>query len=191
MDETTFQFSRKVLDRANTIELSDIDLLYDFEEEILEEVMPLCMHNEALRSEFLLLKDCKAHKELATRVIEQLIAINELLMPCRLEFAYRVRDEVVFYMAYNEEYDLLSEEEAFDFQMMQKVLPRITGTSCKVERLLMNLINLWTDETITLSELEDTIDEAKVLQRAYYPKSVKKLIQMLGGYRDDGFTSFW
>lgn len=67
MDETTFQFSRKVLDRANTIELSDIDLLYDFEEEILEEVMPLCMHNEALRSEFLLLKDCKVHKELTTR----------------------------------------------------------------------------------------------------------------------------
>lgn len=191
MDETTFQFSRKVLDRANTIELSDVDLFYDFEEETLEEVMPLCVHNEALKSEYLLLKDCKAHKELATRVIEQLIVINEILMPCRLEFAYRVRDEIVFYMAYNEEYDLLSEEEAFDFQLMQKVLPRITGTSRKVERLLMNLINLWTDETITLSELEDTVDEAKVLQRAYYPKSVKKLIQMLGGYRDDGFTSFW
>ena len=32
MDETTFPFSKKVLDRANTIEFSYVDLVPDFEE---------------------------------------------------------------------------------------------------------------------------------------------------------------
>ena len=30
MDETTFPFSKKVLDRANTIEFNKVDLSYDF-----------------------------------------------------------------------------------------------------------------------------------------------------------------
>lgn len=91
----------------------------------------------------------------------------------------------------NEEYGLLSEEEAFDFQLLQKILPRITGTSRKVELLLMRPINLWTDEMISIKDLEDTVEDGQVLSKAYYPRSVKKLLQMLRGYRDDGFTSFW
>lgn len=191
MDETTFQFSKKVLDRANTIELSEVDLSYDFDQTFEDEVAPLNVHNNALKSEYLLLKDCKAYKALAERIITKLIAINEILTPARLEFAYRVRDEIIFYMVYNEEYGLLSEEEAFDLQLLQKILPRITGTSRKVELLLMRLIDLWTDETISIKDLEDTVEDGQVLSKAYYPRSVKKLLQMLRGYRDDGFTSFW
>ena len=31
MDETTFPFSKKLLDRANTIEFNKVDLKYNFE----------------------------------------------------------------------------------------------------------------------------------------------------------------
>ena len=191
MDETTFQFSKKVLDRANTIELSEVNLAYDFEEEAEDEVMPINVHNEALRSNYLLLKECKAYKTLAMRVIDKLIAINELLMPCGLEFAYRVRDEIVFYMVYNEEADLLTEEAALDYQILQKVLPRISGTSRQVEVLLMKLTVYLTNGAIKLSDLEEAIEEESILARTNYPKSVKKILQMLRRYQEDGFTSFW
>ena len=36
MDETTFPFSKKVLDRANTIEFSYVDLVPDFSESLEE-----------------------------------------------------------------------------------------------------------------------------------------------------------
>lgn len=179
MDETTFQFSKKVLDRANTIELSEVNLAYDFEAEDEEVEEAISLHNEALRSQYLLLRECKAYKELATRVIGELIKINEILMPCGLEFAYRVRDEIVFYMVYNEEYKLLSEEEAFDFEILQKILPRINGTSRQIEVLLMQLIDLWTGSRIKLSDLEEGLDEAQIIAEATYPKSVKKVLCML------------
>lgn len=57
MDETTFPFSKKVLDRANTIEFSDIDLsvmpqLRD------DSIQPLDLDNSFLKTNFLKLQDC-------------------------------------------------------------------------------------------------------------------------------------
>lgn len=190
MDETTFQFSKKVLDRANTIELSEVNLAYDFDMDFDDEVKPMLVHNDALKSEYLLLKDCKEYKELAQRTIEKLIAINEILMPCGLEFAYRVRDEIIFYMVYNEQYQLLSEEDAFDFQLLQKILPRISGTSRQVEDLLIKLLDFCTEEGLKEKVIAEERDELQIRESAIYKKSVKKLLQMLRRC-EDGFTSFW
>lgn len=56
MDETTFPFSKKVLDRANTIEISNIDL--DLPEDSLLEVDAYELDNSFLRSEYLQASDC-------------------------------------------------------------------------------------------------------------------------------------
>ncbi|MDO5516182.1 MAG: AAA family ATPase [Clostridium sp.] len=194
MDETTFQFSKKVLDRANTIELSEVNLAYDFEEDETEkeevgEVVPL--HNTVLRSKYLLLKECGEHKELATQIINKLIDINEFLIPCGLQFAYRVRDEVVFYMLYNAEYDLLETEEAFDFQILQKVLPRINGTSERVRKLIVNLIGYCVNGEKKVAEYYTVEELEPLIETAIYPKSARKLLDMLRRYDEDGFTSFW
>jgi len=42
MDETTFPFSKKVLDRANTIEFNKVDLKCSFEEHVKVTQLPLC-----------------------------------------------------------------------------------------------------------------------------------------------------
>lgn len=191
MDETTFQFSKKVLDRANTIELSEVNLAYDFDAVKGPEVQVEPLHNDALKSKYLLLKDCKEHRVLATRVIDQLIAINEILIPCGLEFAYRVRDEIVFYMIYNAEYQLLDEHEAFDFQLLQKVLPRISGTSEQIRILLLKLLDFCLEEQQGVEALNDiALDETEIIEQAVYKKSAKKILNMLRRC-EDGFTSFW
>ena len=190
MDETTFQFSKKVLDRANTIELNDVDLAYNFEEET-QEVQSMTVCNNALRSEYLLLRDCKEQAALASRVIEELIVLNEILTPCQMQFAYRVRDEVVFYMAYNEVYDLMSEEEAFDYQILQKVLPRINGTSTRTQEALVKLFWYCVDGKAGRQSSYDLEAWQQEVASARYPKSSVKLLDMLRRFEEDGFTSFW
>ena len=191
MDETTFQFSKKVLDRANTIELNEVNLAYDFAEEESAEVAPMPVHNEALKSKYLVLKDCKAYEELAKRVIDQLIQLNEILKNAQMQLAYRVRDEVVFYMAYNEEYGLMSEEEAFDYQLLQKVLPRINGTSMRLKETLINLLDYCTGKKGNMAEGYDLEEWQKEVADAIYPRAAAKLLEMLRRYEEDGFTSFW
>ena len=190
MDETTFQFSKKVLDRANTIELNDVNLAYDFEEET-QEVQSMTVRNNALKSEYLLLRDCKEQAALASRVIDELIVLNEILTPCQMQFAYRVRDEVVFYMIYNEVYDLMSEEEAFDYQLLQKVLPRINGTSTRTQEALVKLFWYCVDGKAERQSSYDLEAWQQEVASARYPKSSAKLLDMLRRFEEDGFTSFW
>ena len=69
MDETTFPFSKKVLDRANTIEFNDVNLEFDFEsfdkEELVVEQQEYT--NSLLKSKYIKLMDCKEEKDEATK----------------------------------------------------------------------------------------------------------------------------
>lgn len=53
MDDTTFTFSRKVLDRANTIEFSDVDLSNLFGESDNEYIEALNISNHFLKTNYL------------------------------------------------------------------------------------------------------------------------------------------
>ncbi len=108
MDETTFPFSKKVLDRANTIEFSYVDFkLSDLEEN--EDVEPVKVDNGFFRADFLRLKkDCKNQWETVLKVNDKLTTINEIFKSGDAHFGYRMRDEIIFYMLYREQYDLLT-----------------------------------------------------------------------------------
>ena len=86
-------------------------------------------------------------------------------------------------MLYNDEMQLLSKEEAFDFCVMQKILPRISGADSTVKDLLKNLYEQFAGEAY---------DNGKaVSESASYPRSAKKVAEMLNRLYKDGFTSFW
>lgn len=170
MDETTFPFSKKVLDRASTIEFSEVSLDYDFDtiEVAKEEVA--CVDNAFLRSEYIQMQACSDYKDVAKRIIAELTEVNQILTPIQMHFAYRVRDEIVFYMIYNERFSLVSEQEAFDLQLLQKVLPRISGTT---------------------EGVRDTLEKLSKWCEGRYEKTASKLQFMIERYDQDGFTSYW
>lgn len=180
MDETTHPFSKKVLDRANTIEFNEIYLEnFDYLEEQ-EEVEAQQFLNEQLAANYISLKDVYAtHSALISKVSSRLVAINKILEPLNAHVGYRVRDEICFYMIHNAEAGLLDENEAFDFCIMQKILPRITGGDGRVDTLLTDLL-----EWLTGQSYDSAIS-------GNYPRSTKKVAEMLGRYHADGFTSFW
>ncbi|MGH0777844.1 MrcB family domain-containing protein [Bacillus cereus] len=184
MDETTHPLSKKVLDRANTIEFNTVNLDYfnflmDVEEKEAEIVS-----NRSLETEYLHLKECfKENEDLVRNISDLLIKINKILESVGAQVGYRIRDEICFYMAYNEQGKLLSFDEALDYQIYQKILPRLSGSDGRTEEVLKQLYVLCANE-----EYDSGNNDASY---AKYPRSANKLSHMLRRFEYDGFTSFW
>jgi hypothetical protein len=187
MDETTHPFSKKVLDRANTIEFNRVQLDHlDFLRD-LPTVAPLSVGQELFAARYLHLKDVYAdYPKLVEDATKQLVEINRILEPLGAHIGYRVRDEICFYLAYNEEGKLMEFDKAFDYCLMQKMLPRLSGSDARLERALKQLF-------VLCAGFELDGDYSGVLDVSYarYPKSAEKIWQMLRRLEDDGFTSFW
>ncbi|MBA9026485.1 MrcB family domain-containing protein [Peribacillus huizhouensis] len=188
MDETTHPFSKKVLDRANTIEFNRVELgNLSFLDDI-EEVTPIAVLNERLSSKFLHLKDVyQTHPEIVIKTTEGLEKINKSLQLMNAHIGYRVRDEICFYLAYNEDDQLMKYEDALDHCILQKILPRITGSDSRVEQMLTELYRIFTNKEFV--EGSDSFESD--LETAIYPYSAKKVLEMLRRLKEDGFTSFW
>ncbi|GAB6448615.1 hypothetical protein bcgnr5390_52030 [Bacillus luti] len=184
MDETTHPLSKKVLDRANTIEFNTVNLDYfnflmDMEEKEAE-----IASNRSLETEYLHLKECfKENEDLVRNISTILIEINKILESVGAQVGYRIRDEICFYMAYNEQGKLLSFDEALDYQISQKILPRLAGSDGRTEEVLKQLYVLCANEEYDSGNNDDSY--------AKYPRSANKLSHMLRRFEYDGFTSFW
>lgn len=169
MDETTHSFSRKVLDRANTMEFSEI-ALSEFPGQASQEELEY-IKNRFFMSEYITLKDCYAgNEDFIKDKVTLLEEINKILEPGGFQVGYRVRDEFCFYLLYNRDWGLLQEKKAVDFQITQKILPRIHGSSM---------------------DIEDILNELKEYCGNSYPMSTSKIAFMLRRFTRDGFTSFW
>ncbi|TCW39541.1 5-methylcytosine-specific restriction endonuclease McrBC GTP-binding regulatory subunit McrB [Thermohydrogenium kirishiense] len=189
MDETTFPFSKKVLDRANVIELSDVNLDYVFED--VEEVLPKTLNNDFLRSDFLTLKDCAGYDDIVDDTISILKNINDILGYYR--FGYRVRDEICFYTIYNSIYGLMDFDDAMDYEILQKILPRINGSSISIKKILIELFKICSGNLENRFEYESDVSEKmfEEIANAKYRKSCEKIAFMTRRYEEDGFTSYW
>lgn len=191
MDETTHTFSRKVLDRANTIEMNDINLdwiqIPDKKVESLKDIS-----NELFKTEYIESRDLtESDKKSIDKELELLKEINKILTEADLQFGYRVRDEIAFYLILNKKYNLVEDNAAIDFQLTQKILPRIHGSSERVQTLLIELFNLLENKTFkTNSEIADIINAIEK-DKLKYQRASKKIIFMLKRFDDDRFTSFW
>jgi hypothetical protein len=198
MDETTHAFSRKVLDRANAIEMNDVDL--NWPEEGAKVDAWSGIHNDALRTEYLIANELSTEDRAlldSKGVMAFMERVNEILKKADLHFAYRVRDEMAFYLLLNLRSGLMEHEEAIDFQLMQKVLPRIHGSSGRTERVLLDLLNLLAEiETAGTDHKTDDLEEKVKEKRKEsgnerYKRSVDKILFMLRRFEEDRFTSFW
>lgn len=70
---------------------------------------------------------------------------------------YRVRDDIIFYMLNNREAGLLSRDEAFDNAIMQKILPRIQGSSNSVKVMLCELFNAFAGTKIDMNAVSNDV----------------------------------
>ena len=190
MDETTFPFSKKVLDRANTIEFSFVNLMA----RVSAGGQPVTqkLDNSFLKTDYLYLQDCD-DEDLIGTVCFNLEELNQILVKANLHVGYRVRDEISFYMMNNKKAELLDFDSAFDHEIMQKILPRVQGSSSAIKKVLSELFAKCAGDYSGFAgaaayEQMDSYLESKTCK---YPNSAKKIAFMMRRYEEDGFTSYW
>ena len=193
MDDTTYQFSRKVIDRAMTIEMNEVNLndMFDIEkpnalsyrENVVDKgwfFAPFAQSNNALQQ-------MNIEREQLAKKIKATIGqtnANGTTTPDSLEailgktpfrIAYRVVNELIlhFYALRWENKEAEFEElynKALDKILMMKVLPRIEGNEDLVKEPLAQLAT-WTEVA--------------------YPKANAKIVEMRERLERCHFTSFW
>ncbi len=211
VDETTHVFSRKVLDRANTIELTEVDLRFPPSQLGIEIRKPKAENPIAFQSLFLnsrVLDVAAANRKLETvapglveRALDLLTRLNGALAQSQLSFAYRVRDEALMYLANSFDargrglFDTDSRRNgqiALDFQVLQKVLPRLSGSLEQIEPALRAVLEVLAPGLIPArapAPAPPRLSGAD--QPGPYPRSAAKALRLLARLERDGYATFY
>jgi len=197
VDESTYMFSPKVLDRANVIEFNDVDIM-NYEKGIIASDQ-FVLQDQDVRQK-LLPKDgeipfCSKTDfmdalKTMPEVRDSLSKISGILHPYNLHFGYRVVNEISRYILNAHEmvqdFDL---EETMDIQILQKILPKFHGTQAKLEEPLLKLL--------AFCKGEEGIPDESYLEKATaydeeapFPRSAQKLARMIQNLKIQGYTSF-
>ena len=209
MDESAHGFSRKVLDRAFTLELADVDLAAwtsgpdPSEEPSRPARWPVAAWFPRALALGSLAPLGDEERACIDRAIEALQAVNAFLTPAQVQVAYRTRDEVALFALHAA--DVAGSfrtrsgaaVDPLDLALHMKVLPRLVGGSRPLRRAVFGLLGWATgtaaDEEAARAAL-DAWDEAgrpNALPEAAFPRTAARLCLMAERLLTDGFTSFW
>jgi 5-methylcytosine-specific restriction enzyme B len=212
VDETTHAFSPKVLDRAFTLELTDVDFTTYPIPSASTQLGPSDQERKAILKDFAR-NDRFARVEKPTimayvtthpKIRDRLQTLNDVLSPHDLHFAYRVFDEIVTFLAAAESNklydDLDGAEAAFDAAVLMKVLPKFHGSRGRLERPLCAVLAWCVNPgTPNVKAIEDALQEVgpdKTVKQAVlsfqflYPRTAERVQRMLARLYTDGFAAF-
>ena len=184
MDETTFSFSRKVLDRAMTIEMNEVDLHGGLEKLIGNEIGYI--GNSIIGDAAEGCDVYEDNRELCDQVLAYLEEVNKVLEDTPFKIAYRTRNEFLMYAVNRKQ--LVPESQLWqtlDEMTSMKILSRIEGDSDRTEKPLTELKKL----------VEEHILNAIPTPEDGTPKptsiTATKIDEMLAKLKSTSFTSYW
>lgn len=201
MDDTTHQFSRKVIDRAFTIEMNGDELtkMFDAKDTLtyldkpmtIDKIKPLFVKAQEVLEVFP--KDADTIKEEVPKMLN-VINGEGIFKDTPFRVSYRVQNELVLYYAsIRPQGDLDPEQikpylqEAFMAILLEKILPRVEGD----EKALK--CNEKGDSTILL-KIKQCLNEMKPIEGEPSPTFktlIKKLDEMNERVKNSYFTSFF
>lgn len=178
IDETTYMFSPKVLDRANVIEFipekDDVLKIFSHKPER-QEIQPA---PDGMAEAFVELSEKVREFENgpltdAGADLDGIFGeLYDILKPAGFEFAYRTTKEIVFYYcAAHSLNNELTTLEIIDHQIVQKILPKIHGNKKQIGELLNKLKELLSKyDVLQLSQtkVNSMIDKLEKYQYASF-----------------------
>lgn len=212
MDETTFSFSRKVLDRAMSVEMNEVNydsFLTDTTDDDLKAIVQAFEENgDADLNALLVDRHIEAREIIdelgddAKFAIDYLKRINALLEGTPFKLGYRAANEALIYLQASYEFGQTDRIAALDNFTLMKILSRIEGDETKLkitdseadkERIAKAEVNVdeakqYGDMNI-LTALRHIITNQLGEQDKLH--SVKKIDSMLSQLKRDHFVSFW
>ena len=199
MDESTYSFSRKVLDRAMSIEMNEVDLHsgLDSRYEPIGESGKIG-YSDLIGNAVEGVDVYSSYKAICDKAIDYLKSINDTLEGTPFKVAYRTRNEFLLYVVNNLPYcidesgGVVDENKilarALDEITSMKVLSRIEGDETKVDKKLLESLSTVIGDQLKAISAQDYADEASA--SAELSISMAKLKEMILRL-DSGFTSFW
>ena len=196
MDETTFSFSRKVLDRAMTIEMNEVDLYggLDDRHEKIGKLEAGNLIGTAVEG----VDVYRENKEVCDTALNYLQAVNLELEGTPFKVAYRTRNEFLLYVVNNLPYNKdkdgqeIPQQEviarALDEITSMKILSRIEGDETKVSASFLDGLGN-TIKTSLVTVCPNLFEEGEG-KKAYVSVSLAKLTEMKKRLTS-GYTSFW
>ena len=182
MDDTTFSFSRKVLDRAMSIEMNEVD--YDaFLAGTTEDDIPVLIDcNELLVKRPI--KSQEVKDEIDGKGITNFLKdINSILEGTPFKLGYRAANEALLYVAASKSFGSDDIASALDDFTLMKILSRIEGDNSKLKTANGDCI---------LEKLTEFLSSANgIVSELKSSKSLAKLRQMSLALERDHFVSFW
>ena len=143
MDETTFSFSRKVLDRAMSVEMNEVNydsFLNDTTDDDLKAIVQAFEENDDANLNALLVDRHIEAREIidelgddAKFAIDYLKRINALLEGSPFKLGYRAANEALIYLQASQEFGQTDRIAALDNFTLMKILSRIEGDESKLK----------------------------------------------------------
>ena len=198
IDETTYMFSPKVLDRANTIEfrLTEGDLTGFIASEIKLDLDKLKAKGANMSNIFMKMALQETDKNLK-KVEKDLSLFFTELKKSGAEFGYRTASEIGRLMHMLDE---LGESGAnlLDIAIMQKLLPKLHGSRNKLTKVLPVLGGFCLDDNTKIKEdyldqfLNNNLSEDKIKAdlNIKYKISFEKICRMYKNAVENGFASY-
>ena len=184
VDETTYMFSPKVLDRANVIEFK---IAPDEMEQYLNEKKDI--HLEKAYSACSDMAEDFVNKAKSQIQIDNndektvLLSFFTELKKVNAEFGYRTVNEISRYLHFAD--GDLEDDSAIDTAILQKLLPKLHGSRKKLVPVLTSLWQLCLNDGVT-KEIDTEFNATDFK----YPESAEKIQRMYHAVVDNGFTSF-
>lgn len=195
IDETTYMFSPKVLDRANVIEfrIADDEIQSFLENPGVPDLTKLTKQGVSMSESFLSIasqNNIVKNEDIA----KELVSFFKQLQPVGAEFGYRSASEIIHLVAKLKMLESsITDDECLDIAIMQKLLPKLHGSRSKLVKILISLSGLCVDG-ITKEEFEKKFDDYYKIGfdglTIKYPISFEKLIRMYKNVLANGFTSY-
>lgn len=212
MDETTFSFSRKVLDRAMSVEMNEVNydsFLTDTTDDDLKAIVEAFEQNDDADLNALLVDRHIEAREIiddlgddARFTIDYLKRINALLEGTPFKLGYRAANEALIYLQASQEFGQTDRIAALDNFTLMKILSRIEGDETKLkitdseadkERIAKAEVNV--DEAKQYGDLNILTALRHIITNQLGEQdklhSVKKIDSMLSQLKRDHFVSFW
>ncbi len=138
MDETTYSFSRKVLDRAMSFEMNDVDYVKFLEGKTDDELKSIREELKENLNELLTDRHIEAKEVItglgkdAAFVVDYLDKVNKLLAGTPFKLGYRAANEAMLYVMAARETRLGDALTAMNDFTLMKILSRFEGDSAKM-----------------------------------------------------------
>lgn len=195
IDETTYMFSPKVLDRANVIEfrITDDEINSFLGNPGIPDLTKLTKQGVAMSESFLSIASQNSIVK-NDDIARELVSFFNQLKPVGAEFGYRSATEIMQLAAKLKILEpTISDNACLDIAIMQKLLPKLHGSRSKLVNVLLALgeiclVDAKDCKTIYFDTIK--IDDLTKNTNIKYPISFEKLIRMYKNLLANGFTSY-